>query len=958
MSAIGDRAARLRSSIPLAQYLAEERGLALRPEGSTIKALCPFHNDKNPSLQIDPPPGTRWFCHACGAGGDIVSWLMRADSLSFVEAIELLSAKLGLQPVTMTAEERTAYEQRVAHHRVLDKVNRAFLAWAMSQAARNLDTFRDYIEGKRGLTLDIARQYQIGYADAGAGVVRAALLAADCSQAEIDESLLLADERMFQKRIVVGVKNHGQMRLIYGRSVVPNAQPAHLYQTGADRHLFNLDRTDKADRVILTESIFDTLALVKLGYEHEAVGALGVKMTEGQIEDLKRVGKKVWILYDNDRPGLEAAIGVGLQLSGASHAITRLLGKVKDPNEFLLAGGTRAELDQLLEASKSDAALTLMITSIDATTPRHELPKQLEPILEALAAIDDEMQARSIVEGALKNHFSLSASELSPYRSRLTKLRQRKVRQVEAEKRMARSENPELPEQDVDLKELHNGVSYVDGDLWYQFLIQKPATVFDPKTHVEKTVKETQVWYVSSSRAFRRRDAMKVEDEIVVDMTPVGIHAGRWAMSMRSENSIERWRRKEEAVSPATTYAEIRSMLKQYLWYPDERYFDVITTWVFMTYWLPIFDTVGYLFLHASPRSGKTTTMEILELLAFEAELMGDISGSALFRKIEGTRGAMLLDEMEKLASDEFAKSGDPINQVLLTGYKAGGNTQRTDLDLKTETNSGAVTFSTFCPKVIANTQGIRIQTIRDRSIELMLLRSDHKLPQFNKRKQERSGIFVKLRNDLYTIALKYASEIVEIYEDRFEMTWDSELEKAGLFGRDYEVWIALWTVGMFLEEQGVPNLMKTLISMAEEHKGSRDSQIAEESIDAPVLKALRRFVREHSGSIAELTFKGEKEWYTKEAILGYLHRYRRLHKVQEGTLMRIMQRLHIISPMLPTTSVNGGPTVAIVNITKQKVMEAIKRYDITDDDLLMEDETLEYLGGSEAGGEALAKQF
>lgn len=964
MSALSDRASELKRVVPLEDYLRDERGLGLKPEGTGFKALCPFHSDVRPSLQVDAKPGQAWYCHGCGKGGDIISWVREQDGLSFAEAIDVLSSLAGLKPLQLSEDERRIYDEKVRHHNTLHKVNTAFIDYSMKQAAKHLPEFRAYLEGKRGLTLDLARQYRIGYVDDSSVTIRRALLDGGCTQQEIDESMILLDERMFQKRLIVGVVNHKQVRQIYGRSTT-DSEPRHLYQKGTDKHLFNLDRTVQADRIIAVESILDALALIQLGYEHETVGVMGARLTEGQLADLRRTGKKVWFLFDNDKPGLESAIDAGLRLN-SHHAIARLKGKAKDPNEFVMLGGLKSEIEQILEESKGQAAHKLMITAIDATTPRHELPKALDPVLQYLATVDDEIVARTMLDRDIRDHFKLTAAELTPYRTRLTKLREKTRREREAADRAARSDAPDLPDESVNVQELNNGVSYVDGSLWFQFLIQKSEKQIDQKTGIEKMAKVTEVWYISSDRSTRNRDAQKIEDELVINTTPVGIRLNRWEAAKNVENSIEAWRTKKETVDPLTTFRGVRDLLGTYLWFKDEvreQYFDLLTCWTFMTYWTPVFDAIGYLFLHASPRSGKTTTMSILAHLAYEAELMGDVSGSSLFRKIEGSRGAMLLDEMEKLASEDFARSGDAINQVLLTGYKSTGNTQRTDLDTKTETTTGVQTYSTFGPKIIANTQGIRVQTIRDRSIELELLRSDHRLPQFNERKHEKQGTFKELRNQLYCIALKYVDEIAEIYEDRLEQKYEKQIEELGLFGRDYEVWSGIWTVAMWLDEKGAradgTSIMSDLLELASKHKVARDTSTAEDSIDAPLLKALRRFVREHKGSIADVTFKGEREWYTKQAVMEYLRQYPRFTKVSDSRIMEIMKRVNVITSQPHTTTV-GGKSVQVIKVTETKVMEAIKRYDVGDDDLLMRDESLEEFDSitQDEAHEKLASRF
>lgn len=969
MSALSERAGELKRILALEDYLRDERHMTLKQDGSHYKMLCPFHADVKPSLQVDAKPAVGWYCYGCDKGGDIISFVREIDGLTFVEAIDQLSVVAGLKPLSLSEEDRKKYDERVKHHAVLHKVNDAFLDFAMDQAGNHLPEFKAYIEGQRGLTLALAKQYRIGYVDCSVQDVKKALIDRGCTTKEIDESMLLANADMFRKRVVVGVVNHKQVRFIYGRTT-DGHEPFHMYQSGAEKVMFNMDRTGQADKVIVVESIMDALALIQLGFEHETVGAMGANMTDAQLADLKRLNKKVWFLFDNDATGLRASIDAGMRLNG-HHAIARLKGKVKDPNEFLIAGGTKAEIEQLLEDSKGDAAHRLMIEVIDPTTPRHELPKALEPVLAYLAQVDDEIAAKSMLEQDMRKHFSFSAAELAPYKARLVKLREKVKRDRDAADRASRSDTPLLPEEAVEVNELHNGVSYVNGNLWFQFLIQRPEKIVDPKTHIEKMVKVTEVWYIASDRTFKKRDAQKIEDDIIIDNTPVGIRLNRWETAKKVPNSVEAWRTKTEDVDPAKTYRAIRALLEEYLWFKPEvsdAYFDLLTCWTFMTYWTPIFDTVGYLFLHASPRSGKTTTMTILAHLAYEAELMGDVSGSALFRKIEGSRGAMLLDEMEKLASEEFAKTGDAINQVLLTGYKRTGNTQRTDLDMKTETTTGVQTFSTFCPKVIANTQGIRVQTIRDRSIELELLRSDHRIPQFNERRHEKMGTFRAIRNDLYTIALKYADAISEVYEDKLEQLKEKEIEAQGLWGRDYEVWSGMWTVALWLDEHDAKvdangqkvSILDGLIETASIHKVNRDTSTAEDSIDAPLLKALRRFVREHRKTITDVKFKGTAEWYPKQVVIEYLRQYPRFGKISESRIMDIMRRVNVIANTKPETSSHGGKTVSLIQVTEAKVMEAIKRYDIGDDDILMRDESLEEFEAIEqdATHQTLAERF
>lgn len=950
-----DRAALIKTLLPLEDWLRDEKGLLLNPEGAGYKVLCPFHADKKPSLWVDAKPRQRYTCFGCGKAGDILNWEMEETGRSFGEVLDTLSARVGLAPLEISADDRAKYEEKIRHHRVMAKVNDAFLTYAMAEAGKHLAPFRGYLE-KRGISLDTARKYRIGYLECTSYPVRTALLTAGCTIGEIDESMILADERMFDQRLLVGVMTNKQTRLVYGRSIV-NADPHHLYQKGTDKVLFNIDRTDGSKRLIAVESVIDALSLIELGYEHEVVGTLGAHLSDAQVRALDRTRKKVWVLFDNDSAGIKASIDLGLRLSG-DHAIAKLKGKVKDPNDFLVTGGTKAELDKILEESRGDRAEHVMIKAIDPGTPKHELPRAAAPILEALSRMEEHEagSGRSVLDTAFKAHFSLNATDMSPYRAKLERLKKKRAAEEAAARDSARMESPDLPDEEIDISELHNGVSYVGGKLWYQFLIPKAEKKVDPKTHAEKLVKVIDVWYVSSTREFKNRAATKVDDDLIVGNMPVGIRPGRWSTAKNVANSITAWSEGKEAIDPAVTYAEIRKLFTTYLWFPDERYHDLLTIWTFMTYWTPVFDTLGYLFLHASPRSGKTTAMTVLAQIAYEAELMGDISGSALFRKIEGSKGAMLLDEMEKLASTEFASSGDPVNQVLLTGYKSTGATGRTNLDKVTDTDTGMESFSTFSAKVIANTQGIHVPTIRDRSIELMLLRSDHKLPQFNERRHEKLGTFGKLRNALYCTALKWAEDVQEIYEDGLEMRYGSELESKGLFGRDFEVWAPLWSVAIWLEDMGVPGLAEMMIDMAVTHRDVRDASVAEDSLDSPLLKALRRFVKEHAKTIAEVPFHGEGGWYADDAVLEYLHRFRRLDRARPTKLKEVLRRLQISPPGIFTTTY-GGKSVNVMRVTETAVMDAIRRYNIDDADLLMKDETL-FEEASDDSLEGLTKTY
>src|SRR4051812_19624019 len=301
-----------------------EDTVRLRKSGAGYTGLCPFHQERTPSFTVSPARGT-FKCFGCGEGGDAISFVMKRDSIDFVEAIELLARRFAVE---LEYEESSPEQDQ---KRARDERLRALLERAAEFYSRVLwdseagAPAREYL-ASRGLGEKVCREFRIGYAPGG-GQLTGRARQEGYSQEEL-LAVGLANRRgndYFQRRIVFPLADaRARVRGFQARKLhdddplqakYVNSPEGELFRKGD--LLYGLDtaraQIAKEDRAVIVEGNTDVLALRQAGFA-PVVASMGTALTEAQLRELARLTKRLFLCFDADAAGQDATLR-GMELA-------------------------------------------------------------------------------------------------------------------------------------------------------------------------------------------------------------------------------------------------------------------------------------------------------------------------------------------------------------------------------------------------------------------------------------------------------------------------------------------------------------------------------------------------------------------------------------------------------------------------------------------------------------------
>jgi DNA primase len=340
---------RVKQSTDLAALI-RARGVELKRKGKQLVGLCPFHDDHEPSLIVDPKKQL-WNClGACGEGGDVYKWIMKSEGISFLQAHQRL--------ILMSRAPQAEAEKRMEEASAVD------LIWLERAAAhyhrRLIETprARDYLSS-RGITApEIVTAFRLGYADG----TLLEVISAEGRAALKRIGLITEQGRELLRECVIfplvdGCSN--QVVNLYGRCCgnndrlsLPGAQ--HLYLPGARRGVFNPQGARNTDEVIITESVIDACAVWSAGIRN-VIPVYGTNgLTEEIISHLRESrARRVVLMLDSDPAGQSAAKLIERRLNEVRIAASAVLLPVKDAAEFVAGGAGIDDLRAIIRSQET-----------------------------------------------------------------------------------------------------------------------------------------------------------------------------------------------------------------------------------------------------------------------------------------------------------------------------------------------------------------------------------------------------------------------------------------------------------------------------------------------------------------------------------------------------------------------------------------------------------------------------
>src|SRR5438270_675915 len=340
------------------------RRVKLVRRGAELAGLCPFHREKTPSFYVVEDKSF-FHCFGCGAHGDVVGFVMRADNLDFIAAVEKLAGEAGLAVPQATPHERERAQRQKTLFEVLETAAAFYEArlWGSAGAPA-----RDYLRG-RGLDPETIRRFRLGWASDDRQALRRSL-AADFPEMLLTEAGLLRQPEhgesfdYFRGRVMFPIGDRAGRIIAFGGRVLGDAEPKYLnspehplFEKGRVLYGWSAARAAKADMpdAIVTEGYMDVIALHRADFP-TAVAPLGTALTEFQLHELWRLGPDPILCFDGDAAGQSAAIRAlrrALPLLRPGHSLRfATLPSGQDPDSLLRTGG-RAAFEAVLGAARS-----------------------------------------------------------------------------------------------------------------------------------------------------------------------------------------------------------------------------------------------------------------------------------------------------------------------------------------------------------------------------------------------------------------------------------------------------------------------------------------------------------------------------------------------------------------------------------------------------------------------------
>ena len=292
-----------------------DRRVPLKKAGKDFKACCPFHNEKTPSFTVSRPKQF-YHCFGCGVSGTAITFLMEFEHLSFPEAVEELAGEAGLE-VPDTGPARSGDNPTLPLLEILGEASRYYKDQLRSHS--DASTTIAYLK-QRGLTGEIAAQFDLGYAPTGwdnlssmAGneekldlMVKAGLISKRESGGHYDR---------FRARVIFPIHDNKGRVIAFGGRLLDEGEPKYLnspetpvFHKGSE--LYNLHRARSAiaqqQLSIVVEGYMDVLALAQHGIDH-CVATLGTATTATHLQRLFRLAPSIVFCFDGDRAGRDAA---------------------------------------------------------------------------------------------------------------------------------------------------------------------------------------------------------------------------------------------------------------------------------------------------------------------------------------------------------------------------------------------------------------------------------------------------------------------------------------------------------------------------------------------------------------------------------------------------------------------------------------------------------------------------
>lgn len=332
----------------------------LQKKGANYFGLCPFHNEKSPSFSVSPGK-QMYYCFGCGEGGNVISFVMKYENYSFIEAVQMLASRAGIElpQVTRSKEEKENADKR-SQILTINTLAAKFYYYMLKSEKGALAYH--YLRG-RELSDNTITGFGLGYSDKYSDSLYKYMKSKGYKDDILKETGLFTFEEKgvhdkFWNRVMFPIMDVNNKVIAFGGRVMGDGKPKYLnspetkvFDKSRNLYGLNIARTSRKDYLLICEGYMDVISLHQAGFNN-AVAALGTSFTSGHASLIKRYAKEVVLTFDSDGAGIKAALRAIPILREAGLSIKVLSMKpYKDPDEFIKALGPEAYEERIEKAT-------------------------------------------------------------------------------------------------------------------------------------------------------------------------------------------------------------------------------------------------------------------------------------------------------------------------------------------------------------------------------------------------------------------------------------------------------------------------------------------------------------------------------------------------------------------------------------------------------------------------------
>ena len=457
----------------------------LKPSGGgRFVGLCPFHAEKTPSMMVYTNTQS-FYCFGCGAGGDVISFIMKIENLEYIDALKFLSQRAKIDFIE---DENNLGQQNIKKRLLADNIAAAKFFY---KNLLNSAEVKRYLMRERKLKVETIKKFGLGFAPADYFNLTQHMLNLGFSVDELLEAKLVTRGNgkkiydVFRNRIMIPIINTKSEIIGFGGRALGDFKPKYLNSKDSllfkkTNNLFNLNlaKAEKTDTIILVEGYFDAIAIVQAGVNN-VVATLGTALTTKQAQIISMYAKRVVLSYDSDQAGIDATRRAVNILSELGLQVDILnLGVYKDPDEFIKNNGSVRFKNAV---NSSVAALDFEFNAIKNKFDLQNTQDKsqfLKEVAAWLSKINNQLD-REVFISKISTEQNIDHQVLSSYVNNLIKRRIKSKEKAVQNKAVAQlisttfksTNNKEIPQKYVISEELIICTLYKNPD-FFQFLNQ------------------------------------------------------------------------------------------------------------------------------------------------------------------------------------------------------------------------------------------------------------------------------------------------------------------------------------------------------------------------------------------------------------------------------------------------------------------------------------------------------